>query len=176
MIHYHDIARGLSMMARFNGHISDFYSVAQHSILVAAHLPDELRPYGLLHDASEAYIADIVRPAKGMLEGYLEIEECLMEAVAARYGLDPKLFQHPLVREADNRALITERNALQSTYVKEHWASLDVMYRPYPAIIVPWDWRIAENNFILAFEKVIDVNHPCPADPVDAWEAAGAAV
>ena len=171
MIDCLDIARGLSCMCRFNGHITKSYSVAEHSMLVAMHLPDELQAYGLLHDAAEAYIADIVRPAKLLLDGYLELEECLLEAIAARYGLDVERFSDPLIKEADNRALVTERNVLQPNWRlnEEAWAPIDALYKPYPVIIVGTEPRVAERNFLYAFEKLIDFEYPCPVDPASDW-------
>ncbi len=87
-----DIAHALSLMCRSNGHVRQFYSVAQHSLNCADEA--EARGWGarvalacLLHDASEAYIADIIRPVKHHLSGYLEIESALQNAVWARYGL-----------------------------------------------------------------------------------------
>ena len=57
-----DIAHGLSMLCRFSGQCPYFYSVAEHSIYVVHCLPDNLQLEGLLHDASEAYLADLPRP------------------------------------------------------------------------------------------------------------------
>lgn len=88
-----DIAHALSLMCRGCGHLKYFYSVAQHSVNCAR----EARERGwtkrvilgcLLHDASEAYIADIIRPVKAHLENYLEIEGMFLDAIFARYGLD----------------------------------------------------------------------------------------
>jgi len=59
-----EIAHHLSMLCRFNGALSSYYSVAEHSIHVATLLPPELKMAGLLHDAAEAYIGDIVSPIK----------------------------------------------------------------------------------------------------------------
>ena len=80
-----DIAHALSLMTRANGHFPEFYSVAQHCI----HCCEEAgaRSYSarvqaacLLHDGSEAYLADITRPVKKHLPGYLSIEEVLQSA------------------------------------------------------------------------------------------------
>ena len=70
-----DIAHALSMLVRANGHFPKFYSVGQHCI----HCCEEAYARGydrrvqlacLLHDASEAYLADITRPFKGHLIKY----------------------------------------------------------------------------------------------------------
>jgi len=62
-----DIAHGLSLLCRFSGQCPYFFSVAEHSIYVA----DNLKLEGLLHDASEAYLADLPRPVKIGLPEYI---------------------------------------------------------------------------------------------------------
>lgn len=77
-----DIAYSLSMQCRFNGHTNRFFSVAEHSINVTSVLkklnfPAKTQLLGLLHDASEAYLADILAPIKECLPDYLSIENDL---------------------------------------------------------------------------------------------------
>lgn len=95
-----DIAHALAMKCRFNGHCISFYSVAQHSVLVAMECkrkwPDrpELPLWGLLHDLAEAYLPDIPRPLKRTIPGILkESEALIMQAACLRFGLSP---QEPL--------------------------------------------------------------------------------
>jgi 5'-deoxynucleotidase YfbR-like HD superfamily hydrolase len=83
-----DIAHGLAHTCRFNGHFKFFYSVAEHSMDVADHLSDEQKLLGLLHDASEAYLADLPRPIKPHLSNYRRLEAAIMAAVADRFELN----------------------------------------------------------------------------------------
>lgn len=73
-VHFDDIARSLSRICRFQGHCKEFYSVAQHSVLVAEIVKiwhGDTHPYllkfALLHDAHEAYMADLSLPLKWTL-------------------------------------------------------------------------------------------------------------
>lgn len=59
-----DIAHHLSLICRFAGACKFHYSVAQHSLLVAQHLPPRLKLAGLMHDAAETYLNDLCRPIK----------------------------------------------------------------------------------------------------------------
>lgn len=67
-IHIDDIAHALSLICRFGGQTDRFYSVAEHCIFVATIAEERHGPrtalWGLLHDAAEAYLGDIVSPLK----------------------------------------------------------------------------------------------------------------
>lgn len=112
-----DIAHALSLICRFGGHCKFHYSVAQHSLLVARHLPEPIRIHGLLHDAAEAYLGDIIRPLKwemGIGDGRGMIPFDVVEASALRsiYGAIgvpwPGKDIWAEVKAADNRAVMTE--------------------------------------------------------------------
>lgn len=100
-----DIAHALSNICRFGGHINKFYSVAQHSVMVSNMVPKHLALAALLHDASEAYLSDIVRPAKRMLPQYKELELKLQSVIEERFRVK---FDHEEIHIADNRALYVE--------------------------------------------------------------------
>ncbi len=103
-----DIAHALANLCRFSGHVRSFYSVAQHSVYVSERCDPADAMWGLLHDATEAYVADLARPIKRLpdLEAYRTLEQRVMHAVAAHIGLEPEMPES--VREADDRMLATE--------------------------------------------------------------------
>ena len=103
-----DIAHALSNNCRFCGHVKNFYSVAQHSVIVSQLCEPENALTGLLHDASEAYLSDITRPIKytEQMAGYREIEHTLEEAIFAKFGLPFPMTTD--VKRADDMALIAE--------------------------------------------------------------------
>lgn len=98
-----DIAFSLSNQCRFNGHVP-FFSVAEHCISVAARLPYRKQLAGLLHDASEAYLADIASPVKACLPDYKALEDNLLAAIAKKFGVE---FDDD-VKQADQDATYTE--------------------------------------------------------------------
>jgi len=89
-----DIAHALSLVCRFGGHSSEFYSVAEHSILVhdlmASLYPVADPIEGLLHDASEAYIGDLPSPFKGLMPSFQFFEQKLDTAIRKKFSLRPK--------------------------------------------------------------------------------------
>ena len=113
-----DIAHALSMMCRGNGHYEHFYSVAQHSINCAkeAELRGEslrIQLACLLHDASEAYISDITRPVKRLLDEYRRIEDKLQNFIFDFYGIgDLSNEEEVIVKEIDDSMLNYELKEL----------------------------------------------------------------
>ncbi len=107
-----DIAHGLSMQCRYAGHCIRFYSVAEHSVLIARWLlaqgsGAETALWGLLHDASEAYLVDVPRPVKPFLEGYKAAEARVMVAICDAFGLPHEM--PGTVHEADGGIISDER-------------------------------------------------------------------
>jgi hypothetical protein len=73
-VHLEDIAHALSNVCRYTGHVREFYSVAEHSVHVSWSCEPEDALWGLLHDASEAYLADMARPVKQNMPVYVAAE------------------------------------------------------------------------------------------------------
>lgn len=101
-----DIAHALSMQCRFTGHCLRFYSVAEHSVFVSYAVPQEFALWGLLHDASEAYLVDLARPVKRSVVGYAEAEDVVMRVICERFGLSTQM--PAAVKRADEAVLATE--------------------------------------------------------------------
>lgn len=79
-----DIAHALSLMCRYNGHVPYLYSVAQHSLNVYFHSSNI---WGLVHDATEAYLPDVPSPIKTELPCFKMIEANLAATIANALGL-----------------------------------------------------------------------------------------
>lgn len=108
-----DIAHALSNLCRFNGHCREFYSVAQHSVLVSEQLwrhGTRTKLAGLLHDASEAYLCDIPRPIKYTpeFEAYRKIEADVQGIIYQKFGVDWSAATHERVKEQDDAVLAAE--------------------------------------------------------------------
>lgn len=121
---FRDIAHHLSNICRFTGAVDEFYSVAQHSVLVAhrasslaatrgndAHVCVVSR-WALVHDASEAYILDMSRPLKALPEmaPYRSAEKAIMQALCIRLGLTEEMPWE--VKQADMELCYTEARDL----------------------------------------------------------------
>jgi hypothetical protein len=104
-----DIAHSLAMQTRYAGHCLQFYSVAEHSVLMARHLRWEgadVALWALLHDASEAYLVDVPRPVKPYLTGYKAAEAKVMAVVCERFSLAKEM--PAAVHDADERIIADE--------------------------------------------------------------------
>lgn len=110
-IDVYDIAHALSQLCRFGGHVRQFYSVAEHCVLLSHAVPPPFALWALLHDASEAYCVDLPRPIKYMLPEYRQMEDMILVAIAKRFQLNETCIPS-LVNEYDARILMDERAAL----------------------------------------------------------------
>jgi hypothetical protein len=82
-----DIAHALSLLCRYNGHIDRFYSVAEHCVLLSHAVPEKFALDALLHDATEAYVGDMIRPLKRTMNEYQMVERYVMNAIAERFDI-----------------------------------------------------------------------------------------
>ena len=145
-----DIAHALSMTCRYGGHCHDFYSVAEHSVLVEQYgvmvgpfdslTPDE-RLELLLHDAAEAYVGDVGYPVKvSMSRGgsprFDELERGWLRVIGEKFGLGHRLIHctsstSQFVMKCDHAIVATEVASLfspvQSFWWDQVWTEAPVL-------------------------------------------------
>lgn len=148
-----DIARSLSMTCRFNGHVTRFYSVANHCVNMAQWFFDQERykeaKYALFHEGDEVIFGDIITQIK-----YLDILAELREIIKATqrtiykqfklYGNEPKS-----VKELDDMMKVLEarkvkpKSKLAAQEIKPIKINVRVLTRPK-----------AEREFISMYHKI----------------------
>lgn len=121
--------------------------VSQHSVLISRRLAKPHKMWGLMHDASEAYVVDVPRPLKYWLEGYKRIENAVMDAIAERFSLGN---MPPEVKDADMAILADEAEQLMAP-PPEPW------FLPVPPLgikITPWSPARAKREFLREFSRL----------------------
>lgn len=151
-IHIDDIAHALAMLCRYSGQVRSFFSVAQHSCLVSQVVHPKAALAGLLHDAAEAYLGDIISPVKKALTQFKAIEDRIMLAVCSSFGLD---FNDEVlwaeVKRADNVLLSTEFRDLACSGIRMSEPTELPMDEP---IRQCWSPRKSKTNFLRRFEEL----------------------
>ena len=142
-----DIAHALAMICRFGGHCSRFYSVAEHSVLIARAAAHEHKLWALLHEAAEGYIGDKIRPLKPYLGGYREAEQKIMRAICVRFNLQLDL--PPSIKALDLALLMDERDQAM-VEPPQPW---DVDVAPLGVTLEFWSPARAKREFLSAFKK-----------------------
>lgn len=160
-----DIAAGLRQ-PRFGAQTRQFYTIAQHSLLVlrlvsplARQLGGEkglqLRRCALMHDAAEAFIHDIVTPLKRQLPDYHKIEARLELRLAERFGWSWTDYRREQVKLADLQALAIEQRDLVGR--TDPWPIFDALDRAVlksVKITRCWHPDEAQDRFLAAFEDL----------------------
>lgn len=173
-----EIAHSLSLQCRYQGHCREFYSVADHSLLVNRIVADRcgleslggddgdrrVQRAALLHDAMEAYLpgGDIISPWKGRIrdvhpgfsQWLCDLESVGWRAIAAKFDLPTEI--PGWVLQADMVALMTERRDLmpQPQWPASRWLADIEEPRPHREIIRPMRPREAEDAFLAAWREV----------------------
>ncbi len=158
-IHLHDIAHSLSMQCRYNGHVKDFYSVAEHSVLVSYMVPQEHALTALMHDATEAYLSDVTRPMKKRFKEFITWETKAWVPISEYFGLPLVMPQE--VIDADDSILYYESPYLIGEHVRTTWT---LFLKPRD-VILPWPFghrikclspRSAETRFLERFYELTE--------------------
>jgi len=143
-----DIAQALSLNCRFSGHVKKFYSVAEHSVILAnlvySKTNDKEEAFSaLLHDASEAYLTDIPRPIKPHLFNYMEVERVVQSTIEKAFGAQPI---SELTHHLDQNILGTEAKQLYLN--PPDWAE---QYDEVDVQVQCWPPDMARRRFLSSF-------------------------
>lgn len=176
-----DVARALSMQCRYAGHVSRFYSVAEHScrvadivrtesdcwklasawerltgrVLYCAECLTNIR-WAFAHDWSEAFLGDVTRPLKHTPEmnGYRAVEKEVQAWIVFLLSLPPG--EPAVVKEADTRILGTEAYQLKSP-IHPDWGKTTAtgeLPKPIPGLRLGWSQRKAERKFLRLYQRL----------------------
>jgi hypothetical protein len=145
-VYIEDIAHALSNQCRFGGHVKDFYSVAEHCYNVSILCSDHFKLDGLLHDASEAYLVDIPRPIKHMidLDGYRRIETLVQNCIDWKWDV-----AHANAKPQDNQMLAFEIRELMLNPLE-----YNITFPNSSFGINCWEPKRAERNFLERFYEL----------------------
>jgi hypothetical protein len=150
-----DIAHALANQCRFGGHCLAFYSVAQHSALLADLVGNSdlhAQLWALLHDAAEAYLVDLPRPLKHhstLGASFRMVEEPLQRVILKRFGLASSA--PPDLKEIDLALLAAEKRVLVASGWE--WPELAGV-KAAPLEISPWLPERATHEFLSRFERI----------------------
>jgi hypothetical protein len=147
-----DLAHALSNICRFTGHTSSFYSVAQHSVYTSLFCSKKNRLWGLLHDASEAYLCDVSSPVKHLrlMRGYRIVESNVMAAIVKKFELISPMPAE--IHEIDKRLVFTEAGQLGLLPHRWGWKIAELEFK-----ITPWTPKQAEQRFLSLYNRLLVV-------------------
>lgn len=144
-----DIAHNLSKIQRFNGAtpINVTYSVAEHCINLANTFfflsPIILIKCALLHDATEAYLSDLLSPVKRLLGDYTELENEIHRIIFTRFNLQDWSEYYKNVCYRDKRIMLDEVETIMpdKLHIYESQSSgleklgCHIMYNNHPSTV-----------------------------------------
>jgi hypothetical protein len=153
MITIEDIAASLSKICRFGGCIPEFYSVAQHTLLVVKLAPPPLKKAAFLHDAAEAYLGDVIKPLKHLIKDlYTPLELKFEKLIFEKFNVPFE--QCAEIKKYDMQALEIEHDYMRGIDTcKFIFYSKELSHGRY---MMPYCWppHSAEASFIGYFKQL----------------------
>jgi hypothetical protein len=147
-----DIAHALSNQCRYSGHVAFFYSVAQHSILLARYVAEQGGSaldcmQMLMHDAPEAYLVDVPRPVKQYMPEYRVWDHAIDDCIRQWLGWQdiPRFARQD---ELDSRIIVDERAQLMDKARNNDWGH---KLEPLGIEILPMSPTEAEKEFLMMY-------------------------
>src|SRR5712692_10032695 len=150
---------------RFAGQCHRPMSVAQHSVYVSRLCQKKFALQGLLHDASETYLGDLLKWLKALpeLKAYRTIE-CNIQRTIFHHFHCP-LTLHASVKHADRLMVYFEGEQGFGRFAWENWLlslpshyyhELSARERKRIGPKTWWSWQEAEEIFLAEFRKLYD--------------------
>jgi hypothetical protein len=165
-----DIAHGLSLQCRYGGQITDFYSVAEHSVLLAMYAEQELHANVidclqiLMHDAPEAFMTDIPRPVKQYMPEYRKWDHGIDEAIRTWLSLEG-VKRPDFQDEIDSRIIVDERAQLKSDSGLDWGHNLKAL----DLEMQKWAPRRAEIEFLMRYTAYTNALFHAPQYAREGW-------
>jgi len=150
-----DIANGLALDCRYSGQgrVDRFYSVAEHSVLMARHAYAVLKwaPMEalavLLHDASEAFLNDLSRAVKHAVgPGYSDLEDRIGRVIDRVFNVtEARLRLEKQIKSLDRCMVPLEKAAIMRH--PQPWA-FD-QFQPLRGVVIEcWTPAVAKRQFL----------------------------
>lgn len=152
-----DIACALSKTCRYGGQINTLYSVADHCVNVAQYIkdtyykvPPKVLLAALLHDAAEAYVADVPSPAKRLLKDYQVLEDRVQSVIDTKYDVLMPERWNSIIKMVDNLIVRDEAPLLFDNF--PFWIN---QFRKLDAdIVISKSHQAAYNRFYYTFKEL----------------------
>ena len=151
-INMQDMVRGIAMQVRYLGQIKDFYSIAEHSVLVSRLAEfhgesTEVLRAALMHDGHEYLTGDFPSPYKYDVDGLREWERAIEAPFREAAGLPPN--DDPIWTAVKRYDLIALHFEARNLMVQDPgWIDLGMAAQaPSWASIGCYDWRRAASLF-----------------------------
>lgn len=156
------IAQALANSCRFGGQVPLFYSIAQHSVLVAALSPQDMEAQrcAILHDGDECFgLPDLPTPVKPFFPDYVAAQKRIGRAIDSRFNISEA--DHRRTKPADRQALMIEKMRLKSRENADYWREFSGG-EPIPdwIRIDPLGPEAAHDLILAAMTRVFEENRP----------------
>ena len=133
-----DIAHSLAYQCRFNGHTSSFYSVAEHSVLLADLVQADSkvqnltrRMAALLHDSAETYIGDITKPVRYMSFFRDEDEAPIRKAIFEAFLIPNEALTSDIMEKDRLLTIIEGRRFLPNMYWQKEYVEMRAQHEEF---------------------------------------------
>lgn len=146
-----DIAEQISKLCRFNGACRGFYSVAEHSVILSKCVPVEYQLHALLHDATEAYVGDVISPVKREFTSIKEYENKLLPIIFNALGVKYDHMLMDMVHYADIKLLVTEKRQIMPN--RYSYGDMED-HESYKIKVQGLNWQNAKQEFLDRWEQL----------------------